>query len=140
MFIKIANKISHYAQGVWVGSKINDPEYRVGLVVLTGMFVAYQVMGAWRKKDLGFPEIKEFMIGMGTPLAIQRYRDWMEGNRDTRTNRAVESTDTREGRGSSQESSAVCGCTRCGCNRRPSVVNQTWAKAKSRLVRLAVGR
>ena len=70
--MSLFNRLSHVAIGAWVGNGINDRRFRHGCYVVAGAFVTYQVLGAWRKGDCGFNEVKEFGIGLAIPLAIRR--------------------------------------------------------------------
>ena len=75
---QLFDKAAHVGIGVWVGSGINNPEYRHGLYMVAGAFLAYQVLGAWRKGDCGFHEVKEFGIGLALPLALRRLERSLE--------------------------------------------------------------
>ena len=59
----------------WVGWGINDPRYRVGLIILACFFGLYQKLETDQIADGGWHEVKEFMIGMGIALLIQRVRN-----------------------------------------------------------------
>ena len=58
--------------GFWSGWTINDPEFRHGGWAFLASFLCYQGLEAWRKGDQGWPETREFMVGMGTALAVRR--------------------------------------------------------------------
>ena len=78
MLKQMFNVGSHVAAGAWTGSAINNPKYRVGVGVLAAGFLAYQIMGAWRKGDSGYPEVKEFLIGMAIPMVYTRVNSWLK--------------------------------------------------------------
>ena len=78
MLAKIFNIGSHVGVGVWSGNGLNDPRYRWGTLVLSAGFLAYQTLGAWRKGDEGYVEVKEYLIGLGGILAYKRFMDWWE--------------------------------------------------------------
>ena len=59
------NVASHILIGVWAGQAINDPRYRHGVWAGLILFIAYQVVGAWRKGDQGWPELREAGWGDG---------------------------------------------------------------------------
>ena len=89
----VFNVGSHIAIGYWVGRGINNPEYRHGAYLAAASFMIYQTLGAWRKGDNGYPEVKEFGIGVGVALAeirvnrrwgiYRRIRGWFDGFRPT---------------------------------------------------------
>ena len=80
--INIFNVASHIGTGAWVASGINNSKYRNGATVLAAGLLAYQALGAWRKKDLAYPEVREILLGMGAILAYQRGKDWIENHPD----------------------------------------------------------
>ena len=70
--LKLFNKGAHVGLGMWSGWAINDPPYRHGGWAFLGTFLSYQWLEAWRKQDQGWPETKEFMVGMGASLLLRR--------------------------------------------------------------------
>ena len=58
--------------GAWGGWSVNDPRYRHGGWALLGFFGLYQTIQVYRKRDKGWPEIRECMIGLGLALAARR--------------------------------------------------------------------
>ena len=71
----LINKGAHLVLGFWVGWGINDPRYRVGLIILACFFGLYQKLETDQIADGGWHEVKEFMIGMGIALLSQRVRN-----------------------------------------------------------------
>ena len=53
------NRLWHIGIGAWVGSGVNSKRYWRAAMVIAALFVAYQVVEAWRKGDGGYGEIKE---------------------------------------------------------------------------------
>ena len=70
--IRLFNKLVHIGVGFWTGWNLNDPEFRHGGWAFVVSFLFYQGLEAVRKGDEGWPETREFMIGMGTALAARR--------------------------------------------------------------------
>lgn len=66
------NAAVHLGIGFWVGWTINDPAYRYGGWAFLVSFLFYQGIEALRKGDQGWPETREFMIGMGAALIVRR--------------------------------------------------------------------
>ena len=66
------NVASHVGLGAWTGVAINDPKYRHGLWACLVSYLVYQVHESHVKGDKGYPEIRQYMIGMAALLAIRR--------------------------------------------------------------------
>ena len=79
--INLFNTGAHVGAGAWTGTGINNPKYRWGVLVLAAGFLGYQALGAWKKNDLGGPEVKEYLIGLAIPMVYQRAKDWMDNRR-----------------------------------------------------------
>ena len=78
----VFNVGSHVFIGAWVGHGINNPRYRHGCYLAAVSFLIYQTLGAWRKGDKGYPEVREFGIGVGIALAVVRAnRRWRFSDR-----------------------------------------------------------
>ena len=58
------NKAAHLVIGFLVGLHAEKPASRTATIA----FCAYQGIEAYRKGDDGYPEIKEFAVGMGAGL------------------------------------------------------------------------
>ena len=71
------NKLAHVTIGAWVAGGVNDPCFRHGAYAVGAAFLAYQVVEAWRKGDMGYGELKEFGIGMALPLIWGRPKGWL---------------------------------------------------------------
>ena len=69
--IRLFNKAAHLGIGVWVGWNYRNPASWQALAVFGG----YQVVEAWRKRDKGYPEIKEFGIGYAVGLTVRWLRE-----------------------------------------------------------------
>ena len=74
---EIFNISAHVGAGMWTGKVINDPEYRHGGWAILITFLVYQVWNSHRKGDKGYPEIKQFGIGMAILLAALRFMKWL---------------------------------------------------------------
>ena len=59
--MKYFNKLAHFAIGIYVGYRIDKPIAPLA----TATFLAYQAIEVKAKGDRGYPEVKEFGIGIG---------------------------------------------------------------------------
>ena len=80
--VEIFNKAAHFGAGAWAGLGLNDQRYRWGVLVLSALFAVYQLHESSVKKDAGYPELRQFMIGMFGILAFKRAQDWIENHPD----------------------------------------------------------
>lgn len=76
--MRFVNVGTHFLLGLWTFFGCNDPRYRAGGLTMFLSFLVYQVVGAWRKGDQGWPEIKESMIGGFSALAANRTQHMIE--------------------------------------------------------------
>ena len=75
---RFLNVSTHFTLGLWTFFACNDPRYRTGGLTMFLSFIVYQVVGAWRKGDQGWPEIKESMIGGCSALVANRTQHMIE--------------------------------------------------------------
>ena len=74
--MKYFNKLAHLLIGVWVGWRIDKPIAGIA----TATFLAYQAVEVKAKGDRGYPEIKEFGVGLGIGRAMYIAREWMRNS------------------------------------------------------------
>ena len=73
VLIRLLNKGVHAGIGFWSGWAINDERYNHGAWAFLVSFLFYQGLESLRKGDKGWPETREFMIGMGAALMTRRF-------------------------------------------------------------------
>ena len=69
----IFNKSAHFFIGIFVGVRSDKPS----APLVTAAFLSYQAIEVQSKHDKGYPEIKEFGIGLGIGLLIKALIKWM---------------------------------------------------------------
>ena len=66
--MKYFNKLAHLGIGFTVGCRSDKPD----AMMITAAFLGYQAIEVASKGDRGYPEVKEFGVGLGLGLLVKR--------------------------------------------------------------------